>query len=586
VFNRYYQDELTFLREMGREFAQAHPDAAHFLADRGSDPDVERLLEGFAFLSGRLRQKLDDELPELTHSMMSLLWPHYLRPIPSITLMQFQSSKGGAKERRWVPRWTEIDSVPVDGTPCRFRSCFAVPIDPIEVVEAALENPSAGAWAIRIRFKTTGPKIPQLDLPSIRLFLAGEPNVTSTLYLLLTRHVVEATAQSVSSGKVLAKMTLHEGAVEGAGCTDYEALLPYPAHSFPGYRLIQEYFAFPQKFMFIDITGLDRLRDLGGDDLFEVVLRLKEQPRAALRLTPDNFLLGCAPAVNLFERDGDPIRVDHDKTEYLVRPAGRSPTHYEIFSVDQVMGFAQGTAEPRDYPSFYQFLQKPGEVKKDMLYHYARLKPAVVGDGTETYLSFFSADGERGLPPTETISLRLTCTNRRLARGLRVGDIATATTSSPEFARFRNISNVTPSVPPPLGGDLQWRLVSHMTLNYQSLTSVEALRTLLSLYNFQALVDRQAARENELKLEAIRSTSVEHKDAIFKGAAVRGLHTTIELNESNFAGEGDMILFAAVINEFLALYASLNSFSRLTVKSAESGETYTWPARLGRQTIL
>ncbi len=586
MFNRYYQDELTFLREMGREFAQAHPDAAHLLADRGSDPDVERLLEGFAFLSGRLRQKLDDELPELTHSMMSLLWPHYLRPIPSITLMQFQPSKGAAKERRVVPRWTEVDSVPVDGTVCRFRTCFDVPIDPVEIVEAALENPGAGAWTIRIRFRTTGPKVPLLDVPRLRLFLAGEPNVTSALYYLLTRCVTEVSAQSVAGGKVLARMSLPKDAVKGAGFADDESLLPYPAHSFPGYRLIQEYFAFPQKFLFIDIDNIDRLRDLGGDDLFEIVMRLREQPRTALRLTPENFLLGCAPAVNLFERDGDPIRVDHDKTEYLVRPAAKNPAHFEIFSVNDVKGFAQGTAEPRDYPSFYSFLQKPGEVRKDALFHYARLKPAVVGEGTETYLSFFSAAGERGLPPTETISLSLTCTNRKLARGLRVGDIATATTSSPEFARFRNISNVTPSVPPPLGGDLQWRLISHLTMNYQSLTSVEALRTLLSLYNFQALQDRQAARENELKLESIRSVAVQSADAIYRGAVVRGLHTTVEMSEANFAGEGDLVLFAAVLNEFLSLYASLNSFSRLTVKSAESGETYTWTPRLGRQNIL
>lgn len=587
MFNRYYQDELTFLRELGREFAQAHPDAAHFLTP-GGDPDVERLLEGFAFLTGRLRQKIDDELPEVTHSMMGLLWPHYLRPIPSMTLMQFSGSRGPVREQRVVPRGTEIDSVPVEGTPCRFRTACDVSLEPVEMVEAALENPASGTWIIRLRLKTaTGVKIPQLKLERLRFFLAGEPPVTSALYLLLARHVAEVSARSVAGGKVLATVTLPGGAVSMAGFADEEALLPWPPHAFPGYRLLQEYFTFPQKFLFVDVGGLSRLPELGGEDLFEIVIRLARAPVASLRLAAENFVLGCTPAVNLFERDGDPIRVEHDKTEYLVRASGKDPAHYEIYSVDDVRGFVQGTADARVYPSFYSFLNRPEEARgKEALFHHVRLKPAVVGEGTETYLSFLSASGGAALPPTETISVRLTCTNRRLARSLRVGDISVPTVSSPEFARFRNISNVTGSVPPPLEGNLHWRLISHLSLSYQSLARVEALRTILSLYNFQALQDRQAARENELKLDAIRSVTTVPQDSVFRGAPVRGLQTTIEMAETNFPGEGDMLLFASVLNEFLAQYASLNSFSRLVVKGLENGETYAWAPRLGRQSIL
>jgi type VI secretion system protein ImpG len=589
TFNRYYQDELTFLREMGKEFAAAHPDAAHFLADRGSDPDVERLLEGFAFLTGRLRQKIDDELPEVTHSMMGLLWPHYLRPIPSITLMQFTPSRGTTKERLIIPRGVDVDSVPVEGTPCRFRTTAQVTLDPVEIVEASLETPAAGAWSIRLRMKTApGVKLTQLRLDRLRFFLAGEPTVTSALYLLFARSVAEVTAASVAGGRVLATTVLPPDSITMAGFSDDEALFPYPTQSFPGYRLIQEYFAFPQKFLFLEIGNLERLADLGGEDMFDIVVRLAHPPRTSFRISAQNFLMGCTPAVNLFERDGDPIVIEHDKTEYLVRASGRDPSHYEIYSVDSVVGFAQGTAEPRTYPGFYTFLQKPRGTgaNDDLLYHYPRLRPAVVGDGTETYLSFFSAKGEAALPPTENVSIRLTCTNRRLPRSLRVGDIATPTTTSPEFARFRNISNVTGSVSPPLEGDLHWRLISHLTLNYQSLTSVEALRTILSLYNFQALYDRQAARENELKLEGIRSVRAVPQDALFKGSPVRGLHTTVELAEQSFAGEGDLVLFASILNEFLALYASVNSFSRLTVRNAQSGEVYAWSPRLGRQNIL
>lgn len=589
MFNKYYQDELTFLRELGREFSQAHPDTAHLLADRGSDPDVERLLEGFAFLTGRLRQKIDDELPEVTHSIMSLLWPHYLRPIPSMTLMQFVPARGSVRERMLIPRGTEVDSIPVEGTSCRFRTCYDVQLDPAEVADAALENPGSGAYHLRIRFKAAaGLKNAQLKLDSMRLFLAGEPQVTSTLYLLLSRHVAQVDLVGLAGGRPLATATLPPDAIRMAGFSDQEALLPYPTHAFPGFRILQEYFAFPQKFLFFDITGLKALAEVGGDDQFDVIIRLTKPPITALRVSAENFRPGCAPAVNLFARDADPIRVEHDKTEYLVRAAGKDPAHYEIFSVDTVLGFEKTTAEPRTYPSFFQFLQSPqaAGARKDALYHYARLKPAVVGDGTETYLSFYSAGGESLLPPTETISVRLTCTNRRLPRALRVGDVSVATVSSPEFARFRNISNVMGSVAPPLAGDLQWRLISHMSLSYSSLATVESLRSILSLYNFQALYDRQAARENELRLEAIREVSARQEDTVYRGTAVRGLATTIDLVEPNFAGEGDMVLFGNVLDHFLGLYASLNSYSRLTIRGVQSGEIYRWSPRLGQQTIL
>ncbi|HEX7880719.1 MAG TPA: type VI secretion system baseplate subunit TssF, partial [Candidatus Eisenbacteria bacterium] len=345
-------------------------------------------------------------------------------------------------------------------------------------------------------------------------------------------------------------------------------------------------FTFPQKFLFVEISGLARLAELGGEDQFDIVLRLDRPPTNALRLSPDNFLLGCAPAINLFEKDGDPITVEHDKTEYLVRASGRDPGHYEIFSVDRVRGIVPGTAEPREYPSFLSYIQSPGSGAAGSVYHGVRLKPAVVADGTDSWLSFHAAPGDPALPDTETISVSLTCTNRRLARSLRIGDVSVATTTSPGFAQFRNIGSVTTSLPPPLGGDLHWRLISHLALSQQGMSTVEALRTVLSLYNFQAMHDRQAARENELRLAGIRSLRAEPADAVIGGAVARGRHTILELDETNFSGPGDLVLFASVLDEFLAQYASLNHVSRLTVKTTGSGEEYAWKPRFGRRTTL
>src|SRR5262249_27702251 len=148
------------------------------------------------------------------------------------------------------------------------------------------------------------------------------------------------------------------------------------------------------------------------------------------------------------------------------------------------------------------------------------------------------------------------------------------------------ITKATPSIRPPLGGDLHWRLISHLSLNYLSLASVEALRGILELYNFLALYDRQAARENELRLEGIRDVQAKPAEWLFRGAPVRGTRVALELQEDNFAGEGDLYLFASVLNEFFSLYATLNSFSQLTVRGVQYGGVYSWPPRIGQQIIL
>jgi len=208
-----------------------------------------------------------------------------------------------------------------------------------------------------------------------------------------------------------------------------------------------------------------------------------------------------------------------------------------------------------------------------------------VGEGVDLYASFVNGEQMSVVPPTETVVFDLTCTNRGLAGKLRVGDISIPTDQSPEFVRFHNISRVTPSVRPPIGGDLYWRLISHLSLNYTSLETVEALRGILELYNYPALYDRQAGRANERRLEGIAGLEAVREDILFHGTPMRGRSITLSMKEDHFAGEGDLFLFASVLNEFFSLYASINSFSRLTVRGTREGEIYQWPPQSGRQAI-
>ncbi len=561
---------------MGKEFAEKHPAVAHFIAEAGSDPDVERLLEGFAFLTGRIRQKLDDELPELTHAMMGLLWPHYLRPIPSMAILEFEPQKT-LRGAYLIPRIkTEVESGPISNTKCRFRTCYDVELLPISIDDAVLEGNQ-----IRVKFRLlNGVQFQALNINKIRLRIHGDPLVQYALYIKLCRHIQKIAIRAENGNSI----TLDQSNIKPVGFSDDDALLPYPANSFIGYRVLQEYFAFPEKFMFIDLTGIEHAYGLGIQETFEVVFYFSKKPDDSLRITKDNFHINCTPIINLFPRESEPIRVEHDRTEYRLRPEGPNSQNYEIYSVDRVSGLIQGAFQQYEYEPFYSFKHStPG---KNSVYYYTHLKSSVTSEtSTETYISFVNSEQSVVLPPTETVVANLTCINRQITEQIRLGEIRNPTGNSPEVARFRNITNVTPTIYPSLGGRLHWKMISHLALNRLSITSKEALLGILSLYNFQSSSDRKTASENERRLDGIVSVSGEPKDRLYQGLPIRGMEILIELRENHFSGEGDLYLFASILNEFLSLYTDINSFVHLTVKGAEFGETYAWPLKVGKQSL-
>jgi type VI secretion system protein ImpG len=562
VYNKYYQDELAYLRELGQEFAKAYPDAAHFVGESSNDPDVERLMEGFAFLTARIRQKLDDELPELTHSLVEMFWPHYLRPIPSLTVVQFEALPQAAKEVRTIARGVELQSVAVDGTPCRFRTTYDVALQPIAIESVTLKTDAPHSLRVRFRLPD-GVSLKKMGLKQLRFHLAGDSVASRALYLCLGRYLRRVNAQA-STGKPVA---LDGAAVRPAGFATADALLPFAAASFSGFRLLQEYFSFPAKFMFVDV----------------LVFELTRLPEAMPPINASNLLLHCSPAINLFEHDADPIRLDHERVEYRVRPAGGQLDHYEVYTIDKVGGLAQGAAKPLEYRPFLRFNRGPGE---NVRFYRQRLHPSVTGDAAEVFLSPLPPEGAQDAFDVETLSLTLTCSNRQLPSKLKIGDVSAATGTSPNFARFRNIVRPTPSIPPSLTGDLHWKLLSHLALNYLTLIDVDALRRVVGLYHFRARVDRQAESAMKLLVEGIKAVTSAPATRLLEGSPIRGILIGVDLDEDNFGGEGEAYLFGSVLNEFFAQYVTLNAFCRLTVKGLKYGEIHQWPTRIGERIIL
>jgi len=592
VSNAYYQDELQYLREVGPEFANANPEIARFLADRGSDPDVERILEGVAFLSGRIRQKLDDELPELTANMMALLWPHYLRPIPSMTILELLPNIQAMQAPFNVQAGAEFASIPVEGTHCRYRSCWPVTLRPWALTEVRLETASAQPVRLVMALRTSGrASLEDLQLGSVRFHLAGEPRTAFALYLLLVAHVEHVTVSDGSSRNDRAEEVLSAEHIVPAGLRRAEAVLPYPPHAFPAYRLLQEYLTFRDRFLFVDLKGLDRtVRRLELDDTVEIAVTFNRRLESLPLVSAENVRLHCAPVINLCQHPSEPIRLKHDRTEYLLQPSNAGVAdrrHLEVFSVDQVMGLSRrGAMESHEYAPFYSFRHMTTDPTAAS-YYQTHLRPNVVRDdprlGTDTYISFVAGSEGRRLPEEETISVQLTCTNRHLPNELRAGDITNPTDSSPPDTTFRNIVKPTGTVCPPLGKGLHWRLISHLSLNYVSLTDADHFKELLRVYDFQSAHDAQLAIAHRRMLDGILRVQSSFNERMIRGAPLRGSQVEIELNEDHFAGEGDAYLFATILDRFLALYATVNSYTQLTVRLARSGQVYAFPARSGEQ---
>ncbi|MDY6951667.1 MAG: type VI secretion system baseplate subunit TssF [Thermodesulfobacteriota bacterium] len=577
MFNRYFQQELANLRDLGVEFSQAHPAVAPMLSGPTADPDVERLLEGVAFLTALLREKLDDEFPEIIHELIQLIWPHYLRPIPSTTTIAF-TPKAMLKQSLEVPSGVHIASVPVEGASCLFKTCYDVEVHPMSLRDAAFVETSGRPPAIKLALELHGLRLSDWKPGALRLFLAGDYGGAADLYFLLRHHLTQILIAPLDGGNACSLAPDH---LKPAGFALEEDLIPYPAHSFPGYRILQEYFVLPEKFLFLDLVGWERWQDRGEGSQFEVTFELHDLPFPAPRVKKEDVVLFATPAINVFPHEADPIRLDHRKTEYLVRPSASNVSQYQVYSLEKVVGFVQGTAEPRKYVP-YDVLD-PRNRSHPVYHKTVRRSPAK--RGFDVYMSV-AYPPEAGPPVPETLSIGLQCTNGPLPENLQVGDISVATSSSPEFVEFTNIRPPTMTVIPPLGTNLLWRLLSHLSLNYLSLARAENLQALLELYIFPESRDRTATLSNKRRIAGIDGIKAEASNRLVSGIMMRGREITLKMRQDHFASPGDLYLFGSILDYFFGSYASINTFTSLVIDEVMKGDHYRWPARVGDRPLI
>jgi type VI secretion system protein ImpG len=585
VFSKYYQSELTYLRDMGQTFGTANPAIAGLLAERGADPDVERLLEGFAFLTARVRERMDDAIPEIVHLLSELLVPHFLRPIPATSVVEFTPQIGSLRGRHLVARGTPVASIPLQGTACAFRTTADVELVPVVLENVHLDESSARNPRLRLQLSAPEKALPSVFEPGgLRLHLSSDYGIASTLLLWFLRHCAEVHVGP--RGMREGKRVLPPSAVRPVGFSPNEAMLPWPGFSPPAFRLLQEYYTLPAKFLFVDIKGLDAAQEAAAEE-FDILFVFDRPPELSAPIGRQSIRLHCAPVINLFNAPAIPIKRSAIEHEQILRPSDVDPAHAEVYSVDSVTGVRSGSGDRINYVPFIDFRHVAAS-RSDTGYYQLRRCSSPLDGGVDTYFAITTPSSVRvELPPVEeTFSIELTCTNRFLAGELASGDICEPIAGSPAVATFKNITEVTQPVVPPLGGELHWRLLAHLSLTHGSLAKAENLQALLGLYNFQELAEHAVGRANRLRVESVHGVELQASRRILGGTSVRGARTCIEVTEDKLAGIGDAFLFGCILDELLGEHVSINSYHQLVLRLLPSQREHEWPARAGMKPIV
>ncbi|MBI3560595.1 MAG: type VI secretion system baseplate subunit TssF [Gammaproteobacteria bacterium] len=604
----YYEKELAFIRQLGAEFSKEHPKIAGRLGINDEiieDPHVSRLIEGFAYLNARIQHKLDDDFPELSDALLQVLFPHYQCPIPSMSVVQFEPIRDQLDSTYVIPRGTQLDTEKFQGEFCRFSTVFQTELLPVELNSAALlglplTTPGAakvrGAESVlKLNLKTFSEKIKYCELKpeKFRFYLKGQPQYINPLYQMLFKDCLNVVMTRTENDT--APIFLGADVIKPVGFGPDEGLLPYPAASFTGYRLLTELFVFPEKFMFFDVVGLANQIPANLDsDMYLYIYLRSSDIELEHNVSQQSFVMGCTPVVNLFPHKADPIKPDHTRHEYRVIPEARRPIGFEIHTIDRVSA-SSSAGEEEDYYAFYGL----NHDNRDTLNHsfwFASRRSAKLDiyerdEGTDIYLTLVDLDFNPTHQDDRTLNILTTCSNRDLPAKLPFTvdqPKLSCVNSSPPCSRIRLLLKPSNVVRPPLRNHARWRLISHLNLNYLSLTgredATQALKEILRLYDFKESSVTRALIES---ITTVRTHPISAPLNIDGHATMcRGIEVEITLDDLLLSGSSTY-LFATVLEHFFALYCSINSFSRVLVKvRSKEGYLKKCPPRAGEKILL
>jgi type VI secretion system protein ImpG len=555
---RYYQQALNYLRVLAAEFSRAHPAVAPLLSGPSSDPDVERLLEGTAFLAGQISQKLDESYDSLAENLLELMLPQLLRDIPSCTVMQF-TPKPGLSKPMLIPRGSRMGAEAENGISCIFSTTCPVELAPMRLDAVRLDNQPGRPATLRLDFALTFP--PALPaIKRLRLYLSGSRQEALSRMHLLLRHTKQVLFQAQNQERAVPGKDLRP-----VGFGPDEGLFPYPDTALPAYRLLQEYYLFPEKFLFLDLP----LPDYGLKEAenFSCTFELEQAAQAG---TPafalGDFALFATPAVNLFPYETIPIRVDHRQESYPIRANASKPDAYIPYHLESVKGIGPDGERP-----YLPLLGRGGDSSRPS--YTTRCQRSEDGRREMTLQLSYPQGGP--MPAPDILSLNVLYSNGALPSRLNIGSVRLPLSSSPSLAEFRNLTQPTPPAPAPAEGNVLWSMLAHLHLNYLPLADAKTLRALLAIY-LPDKTDSLNFGANKKRLESIVSLESRAMDYLWKGRPVRGTDLRLTLDESGFSNTGDMHLFSMVLASFLHEYSAINSFVRVTATDTLNKNRFQW----------
>ena len=613
----YYERELRFIRRELGDFAERYPAVAGQLLlepDKCEDPHVERLIEAFSMLTARVQMRLDDDFPEITGAFLSLLQPHYLAPVPSSTVVQLEADadRADATSGMDIPRHSQLHTPSLSGVRCHFRTSYPVTLWPIAVTGVDVISldrgdpvmPPEAVAALRIKLKTVGSQsFRSLPLDRIRFFFDGNATVAHQLYELFFRKPLglvirggrrDTEASRVGSGAVF-RSAEH---IRPVGFASDEGLLDYGGSGHLGHRLLQEYFCFPDKFLFADVTGLGEGARAHIDQELEILLLLDKLPlELEGQVGKDNLKLGCTPAVNLFPHQADPLLLEHTRSEYRIVPDSHAPQGFEVHSILHVETIDPAKGKSREFRPFFALRHGDPRGGEEAFWQASRRPSGIKGDeGTEVFLTLVNAGGQDlHEMPGDTLIVKTLCSNRdfpeQLPLGTRGGEFKIE--GQPGVARILTLRKPTTVLRLPQGRNTLWRLISLLSLNHMSLLETTnragdkgpiAFREMLSLLDF---ADTAVTRQRIAGLVGLQWRGVLRQVTVPEGRLLtRGIEVTLEFDESRFIGSG-VFLFAAVLERFLAHYTSLNSFTQTVAVVRQRGEVLkVWAPRAGETPLV
>lgn len=618
---RHYNQELQHLREMGAEFASQFPKIAARLRIEGlevNDPYIERLLEGFAFLTARIQLKLDAEFPRFTQRLLEILYPQFLAPMPSMLIAKLcpDTGDGSLATGVKIPRGSKLRSHAGRASPteCQFRTGHDVTLWPIEIAGAEYfshasnlplgTNPELKKFGggVRITLRTSaGQDFSQMALEDLRLHCSAGDEVAYRLNELICGNALGLLAISGKGNRSKHSM-LDAEAIEPVGFDEEHALLPTTLRGFEGYRLMQEYFAFPQRFLFFDICGLgDSLRELGGQEIDVVILFSRGDASLMQSVDATSFSLNCVPAINLFEHRCDRIQVNRESSDLHVVPDRVRPLDFEIHDINAVTGYGVGLESERRFFPLYSAFHT--EQHGQNAYFAMQREPRVLSTtqrrdgprssyiGSEVFISIVDQQEAPFADDLQQLGVVATCSNRDLpltmSTGVAGGDLTLEQSGS--VSSIRVIKGPSRPLSAQREGNVAWRLINQFTLNHISLTDADqeqgaaALRELLRMYTYEG----DAALHKQIDgLRSVTSRQVVRRLPMPGPIAFgRGVQIELEVDELAFQGSS-AFLFGSVMERFFARHVSMNGFTETRVRSQTRGDIMNGRPRCGTRPIL